>query len=85
MTDSADYYLMNSNRLKRNVYFFFLTTIGVFLISLGMQAQTIQNSPLSYIGMGELYTPEAATNSMMGGIGVSNSNGIYTNVLNPAL
>jgi hypothetical protein len=85
MTDSADYYLMNSNRLKRNVYFFFLTTIGVFLISFGMQAQTIQNSPLSYIGMGELYTPEAATNSMMGGIGVSNSNGIYTNVLNPAL
>ena len=85
MTDSADYYLMNSNRLKRNVYFFFLTTIGFFLISFGMQAQTIQNSPLSYIGMGELYTPEAATNSMMGGIGVSNSNGIYTNVLNPAL
>jgi hypothetical protein len=85
MTDSADYYLMDSNRLKRNVYFFFLTTIGVFLISFGMQAQTIQNSPLSYIGMGELYTPEAATNSMMGGIGVSNSNGIYTNVLNPAL
>ena len=85
MTDSADYYLMNSNRLKRNVYFFFLTTIGVFLISFGVQAQTIQNSPLSYIGMGELYTPEAATNSMMGGIGVSNSNGIYTNVLNPAL
>ena len=85
MTDSADYYLMNSNRLKRNVYFFFLTTIGVFLISFGMQAQTIQNSPLSYIGMGELYTPEAATNSMMGGIGVSNSNGIYSNVLNPAL
>lgn len=85
MTDSADYYPMNSNRLKRNVYFFFLTTIGVFLISFGMQAQTIQNSPLSYIGMGELYTPEAATNSMMGGIGVSNSNGIYTNVLNPAL
>jgi hypothetical protein len=85
MTDSADYYFMNSNRLKRNVYFFFLTTIGVFLISFGMRAQTIQNSPLSYIGMGELYTPEAATNSMMGGIGVSNSNGIYTNVLNPAL
>ena len=85
MTDSADYYFMNSNRLKRNVYFFFLTTIGVFLISFGMQAQTIQNSPLSYIGMGELYTPEAATNSMMGGIGVSNSNGIYSNVLNPAL
>jgi hypothetical protein len=85
MTDSADYYFMNSNRLKRNVYFFFLTTIGVFLISFGMRAQTIQNSPLSYIGMGELYTPEAATNSMMGGIGVSNSNGIYSNVLNPAL
>lgn len=48
-------------------------------------AQTIVNSPLSYIGMGELYTPETPSNSMMGGIGVSNSNGIYSNQINPAL
>lgn len=50
-----------------------------------INAQTIVNSPLSYIGMGELYTPETPSNSMMGGIGVSNSNGIYSNQINPAL
>lgn len=48
-------------------------------------AQSILNSPLSYIGMGELYPAEPATNMMMGGIGVSNSNGIYSNSINPAL
>lgn len=35
--------------------------------------------------MGELYPAEPATNMMMGGIGVSNSNGIYANTINPAL
>jgi hypothetical protein len=35
--------------------------------------------------MGELYPLEPATNVMMGGIGVSNSNGIYANAINPAL
>jgi hypothetical protein len=55
----------------------------VFLSS--VEAQTIVNSPLSYIGMGELYSPETPSNSMMGGIGVSNSNGIYSNQINPAL
>jgi len=50
-----------------------------------LHAQSILNSPLSYIGMGELYPLEPATNVMMGGIGVSNSNGIYANGINPAL
>jgi hypothetical protein len=35
--------------------------------------------------MGEIQGSENATQMMMGGIGVSNSNGIYTNVVNPAL
>ena len=48
-------------------------------------AQTILNSPYSYLGMGEIQKSENVTNMMMGGIGVSNSNGIYTNVVNPAL
>jgi hypothetical protein len=61
----------------------FLTFFASFLPSI--HAQTIVNSPLSYIGMGELYTPDAPSNSMMGGIGVSNSNGIYSNQINPAL
>jgi hypothetical protein len=48
-------------------------------------AQTIMNSPYSYLGMGEIQGSENATQMMMGGIGVSNSNGIYTNMVNPAL
>ena len=61
-----------------------LASLGLMLILIATcltstNAQTIVNSPLSYIGMGELYTPETPSNSMMGGIGVSNSNGIYSN------
>jgi hypothetical protein len=62
---------------------FFLTFFAFFLPTI--HAQTIVNSPLSYIGMGELYTSDTPSNSMMGGIGVSNSNGIYSNQINPAL
>ena len=59
----------------------------VFLLSISpmVWAQTILNSPYSYLGMGEIQTGENATQMMMGGIGVSNSNGIYTNTVNPAL
>jgi hypothetical protein len=35
--------------------------------------------------MGEIQGSENATQMMMGGIGVSNSNGIYSNMVNPAL
>lgn len=55
------------------------------MLSLVVRAQTILNSPYSYLGMGEIQGSENATQMMMGGIGVSNSNGIYTNVVNPAL
>jgi hypothetical protein len=61
----------------------FLTFFASFLPT--THAQTIVNSPLSYIGMGELYTSDTPSNSMMGGIGVSNTNGIYSNQINPAL
>lgn len=59
----------------------------VLLLSMApaVWAQTILNSPYSYLGMGEIQGSENATQMMMGGIGVSNSNGIYTNVVNPAL
>ena len=59
----------------------------VLLLSMSpaVWAQTILNSPYSYLGMGEIQKGENVTNMMMGGIGVSNSNGIYTNVVNPAL
>lgn len=60
--------------------------IVLFLTSApALYAQTILNSPYSYLGMGEIQKSENVTNMMMGGIGVSNSNGIYTNVVNPAL
>jgi hypothetical protein len=54
------------------------------LISTQSKAQQT-NSPLSYLGIGEVYTGGTAVNSMMGGLGVANSNGIYINTLNPAL
>ncbi|MEY2636173.1 MAG: hypothetical protein RLZZ197_649 [Bacteroidota bacterium] len=59
----------------------------VFLLSISpmVWAQTILNSPYSYLGMGEIQSSNNATQMMMGGIGVSNSNGIYTNTVNPAL
>ena len=62
-----------------------LSLVFAIVFISNLHAQTIVNSPLSYIGMGELYTPETPSNSMMGGIGVSNSNGIYSNQINPAL
>jgi hypothetical protein len=59
----------------------------VLLLSISpmVWAQTILNSPYSYLGMGEIQTGDNVTQMMMGGIGVSNSNGIYTNTVNPAL
>lgn len=71
---------------KKALRVFFCTSFcfsfGIFQTSF---AQTIVNSPLSYIGMGEIYPAETPSNSMMGGIGISNSNGIYSNQMNPAL
>jgi hypothetical protein len=43
------------------------------------------NSPLSYLGVGEVYTGGTAVQSAMGGLGVASSNGVYINTLNPAL
>jgi hypothetical protein len=80
------------NTLTRNCQFnkmrkaiFSLFSFCSLFFCLTVNAQSILNSPLSYIGMGELYPAEPATNMMMGGIGVSNSNGIYANAINPAL
>lgn len=62
-----------------------LLTVFLLTAAPAVFAQTILNSPYSYLGMGEIQKSENVTNMMMGGIGVSNSNGIYTNVVNPAL
>jgi hypothetical protein len=63
-------------------YLFFI--VYFLLITTQSKAQQT-NSPLSYLGIGEVYTGGTSVNSMMGGLGVANSNGIYINTLNPAL
>ena len=63
----------------------YLVVVLFLSMSPVVMAQTILNSPYSYLGMGEIQKGENVTQMMMGGIGVSNSNGIYTNVVNPAL
>jgi hypothetical protein len=65
--------------------FRYLLIVLFLIVSPIVWAQTILNSPYSYIGMGEIQSGDNATQIMMGGIGVSNSNGIYSNVVNPAL
>ena len=63
----------------------YLLIVLFLIVSPVVWAQTILNSPYSYIGMGEIQSGDNATQMMMGGIGVSNSNGIYANMVNPAL
>ena len=68
--------------LSRILCFIFATIV---LTVVDASAQTILNSPYSYVGMGELDEGHSASNAMMSGLGVSNSNGIYSSVINPAL
>jgi hypothetical protein len=63
----------------------YLLIVLLLIVSPVVWAQTILNSPYSYLGMGEIQSGDNATQMMMGGIGVSNSNGIYANMVNPAL
>ncbi len=74
-------------KLVSKAFSLILLSPCLLFMSVGNHAlgQSILNSPLSYIGMGELYPVDAPSNTMMGGLGVSNSNGIYSNVINPAL
>ena len=51
----------------------------------GVQAQGLGNSPYTVLGVGELYSDAFSTNQGMGGAGVSTSNGIHINNVNPAL
>jgi hypothetical protein len=78
--------LIYTQQTKKALRVFFCATICLLVgIIQNTHAQTIVNSPLSYIGMGEIYPAETPSNAMMGGIGISNSNGIYSNQMNPAL
>ncbi len=62
------------------------TVLAVLLIvSSTSFAQGVGNSPYSTFGVGEVFGRSYAQFHGMGGSGVSVSNGIYTNSLNPAL
>ena len=77
--------IQNSNLKTSRALFLALSLLFSALNSFQSSAQTILNSPLSYVGMGELDEGGSPSNAMMGGLGVSTSNGIYANVINPAL
>ncbi len=78
--------IIQNSKLKISTGLFLaLSLLFSALNSFQSSAQTILNSPLSYVGMGELDEGGSPSNAMMGGLGVSNSNGIYANVINPAL
>ncbi len=71
------------NTMRANAYCLLITAYCLLFTTKTNAQQT--NSPLSYLGIGEVYTGGTAVNSTMGGLGVANSNGIYINTLNPAL
>ena len=73
----------SKNRMRITVYCLLLLVNCLFFTTKTNAQQT--NSPFSYLGIGEVYTGGTAVQSMMGGLGVANSNGIYVNTLNPAL
>ncbi|MCZ2472574.1 hypothetical protein G9H62_06970 [Aquirufa ecclesiirivi] len=78
--------IIQNTKLKTSrVLFLALSLFISAVVSFETSGQTILNSPLSYIGMGELDEGGSPSNAMMGGLGVSNSNGIYANMINPAL
>ena len=74
---------INYPSMKITIYCLLLTVYCLFFTTKTNAQQT--NSPFSYLGIGEVYTGGTAVQSMMGGLGVANSNGIYINTLNPAL
>lgn len=74
---------MMINQIKFN--FFALLVCFCLGLASPSKAQTLLNSPYSYLRMGELNQTAGASLDMMGGLGVATSNAIYTNMVNPAL
>jgi hypothetical protein len=72
------------SRSSKYVAYYLLITVYYLLSTTNASGQQT-NSPLSYLGIGEVYTGGTAVNAMMGGLGVANANGININTLNPAL
>ena len=60
--------------------------ISMLLISIAVPSfGQLGTSPYSIFGLGEVMPQGNIRNMGMGGVGVSNGSGLYTNVLNPAL
>lgn len=76
---------VSSNFDKVLTRILFFSVLALTFLPKDLKAQSILNSPYSYVGMGELDAGYSTSNIMMGGLGVSNSNGIYSSVVNPAL
>lgn len=77
---------MNLNFLGKSIFQRSIISTTIFLFTLNSFGQTIQNSPYSYIGIGESVESNISINhGMMAGLGVASSNGIYSNLINPAL
>lgn len=81
---SQNSFTFSSKRIVKIAAHRFLLIASCTLFAFKTNAQQT-NSPFSYLGIGEVYSGGTAVNSMMGGLGVANSNGIYINTLNPAL
>lgn len=81
---SQNSFTFSSKRMVKIAAHSFLLFAYCILFTFKTNAQQT-NSPFSYLGIGEVYSGGTAVNSMMGGLGVANSNGIYINTLNPAL
>jgi hypothetical protein len=80
---NKEYTQISQTKSLLNTVYGLLITACVFSTSQVQAQQT--NSPLSYLGVGEVYSGGTAVNSMMGGAGVTSANGIYINTLNPAM
>ena len=66
----------------------FVALIGVFLLTFSLPniyGQGLGNSPYTVLGVGEPYSDAFSSNLASGEAGVSSSNGIHINNLNPAL
>ena len=70
---------------SRNIFFIFVSLVLLFLCNTNANAQLQEvNSPYSYIGLGQLKSPNFATNRAMGGFSSAYQSAFNINYNNPA-
>ena len=62
-----------------------LFTTLLLVVSISSWAQLNYNSPYSIFTLGDTRSPGTMYNHSMGGVGVSNGNSLYLNIINPAM